>query len=100
MTAASTHGMTRADRAELSSLARQQAKVAKDRVDYLQAERVAEVEEALSAIYRSDDELWKASTSIAKAAIADVSRVLTEQWQASGKPPEFAPQARFAWCGR
>lgn len=92
--------MTKAERTELGTLARMRAKVAKDQVDSVAAERVATAEAQLSAIYASDDQLWKAATDVAKAAIADANRVIAEQWRAAGKPLEFAPQAGFGWAGR
>lgn len=92
--------MTKAERTELASLARMRGKLAKDQVDTVAAERVATAEAQLSAIFASDDELWKAATDTAKAAIAEVNKVITEQWAAAGQPPTFAPSAYFGWTGR
>lgn len=92
--------MTKAERTELASLARMRGKLAKDQVDTVAAERVAQAESQLSAIFASDDVLWKAAADTAKAAIDEVNRVITEQWEAAGQPPTFAPSAHFAWAGR
>jgi len=92
--------MTKAERTELGTLARMRGKLAKDQVDEIAAERIAQAEEQLSAIFRSTDKLWKASTDAAKAAIAEVNQVIAEQWEAAGQPPEFAPSAYFTWIGR
>jgi len=92
--------MTKAERTELGILARMRGKLAKDQVDTVAAERIAQAEAQLSATFDSDDELWRASTSTAKAAIAEVNRVIATQWEAAGQPPTFAPTAYFGWIGR
>jgi hypothetical protein len=92
--------MTARERGDLAALTRRREKVAKSQVDSVAAERVAEAEEQLSAVFASDDELWRVATDIAKTAVADANRVIAEKWEAAGRPAQFAPSAHFMWAGR
>ena len=60
--------MSKADREELKALARQRSRVAKTGVDQMAAERLADVEEQLSAQHDSRAPAWAEVTARAKAA--------------------------------
>lgn len=92
--------MTRAERAELSALARKRGKLAKLQIEQRVAELVADVETQLSTIYPVDHPAWKGITAAAQAAVADADRQIAELCKEMGVPAEFRPSLNIGWSGR
>jgi hypothetical protein len=92
--------MTRAERIELSKLARKRARVAKTAVDSRAAELRADVERQLSASYKSTDEAWADVTATARQAVAAADQVVAAKCRELGIPDEFRPGLNVYWHSR
>lgn len=92
--------MTAAERRELAGLARKRAKLAKDNVDVLAAQRLAEFERDIAATYEFGDAAWadvtRAADEAVRAADAEVARIC----EANGIPSDFRPKLNLGWYGR
>ena len=95
-----TVGTTKAERDDLQKVARMRAKVARDTVAVREAELLADVEQQLSEIYRSNDEAWEGSTERIQAVIDEENRRVREVLDARGVPRSFQPQHGRYWAGR
>jgi len=89
--------MTKAERAELQRVVRLHAKVARDDVDALKAERLAELEAELSAKYPPDDPRWQTITAEADRPFGELDGRLAELCAAEGLRPEFRPRLYMEW---
>jgi hypothetical protein len=92
--------MTRTEREDLGKILRQQAKVAQKLADQRKAELIADVEEQLARVYRTDEEHMKDLADRAREAAAQIDSELAERCKELGVPPTFRPQVHFAWSGR
>jgi hypothetical protein len=92
--------MTRSEREDLSKVVRRNAKVTKASIEALTADRKADVERQLSAIYKADAKQWRDITAEAERLIgianAQIARISDER----GIRPEFRPGLSLGWRGR
>ena len=92
--------MTKGDREELKSLARQRARVEKAGVEARAAAMRAEVEEQLSAIFKATDEDWAHITAAASQAVKEADAQVAEICRQRGIPEDFRPRLDVQWWGR
>jgi hypothetical protein len=93
--------MTRSDRESLIKVCRLRARVAKDKIAALAAERCAEFERQLATIFAWDsDEAWKQLNTAAEEFEALTNAKIAERSRELGIPPEFAPRRESYWAGR
>jgi len=92
--------MTKADREELKSLNRQRARVAKASVEQRMAAVLADFEQQMSTVHKSDDEAWRDLTAEAKRMAADLDARLAERCRQLGVPEDFRPRLGYGWMGR
>lgn len=92
--------MTRGEREELKSLARQRSRVEKAGVEERKATVLADVEAQLSAIYKATDEDWAHLTAAANQAVSDADARIAEICRQRGIPEEFRPGLDLRWYSR
>lgn len=92
--------MTKGEREELKTLAKQRARVAKAGIDQRQAEMLAEVEEQLTVIYKPTDEAWAAITAAAKEAVDRADALVADECARRGIDPDLRPSLSLSWYGR
>jgi hypothetical protein len=93
--------MTRRDRDDLVSIARQREKHAKTAAEKHGAEMKAQFEKDLAAIYHYDQrEVWKQAHALAEAAVEKARREIAEESKKLGIPSSFAPDLGLLWYGR
>lgn len=92
--------MTRSDREELKSLARQRARVEKAGVEERKAAVLADVEEQLSAIFKANDEDWAHLTTAADQAVREADQQIAEICRQRGIPEDFRPSLSVHWYSR
>jgi hypothetical protein len=92
--------MTRRDREELAKLVRRREAVAKTAAKRRAAELVADVEQQLAAVYKSDDVRWRTISAAAQEAIATADRAIAARCRELGIPEQFRPGLCLSWHGR
>jgi hypothetical protein len=92
--------MTRADRETIATLMRRQERVAKSDARRLAAERLADAEAKLSAIFEAEDVRWAATIEKAQVAIDAANAEIRRICVAEGLPESFAPSAQLRWFPR
>jgi hypothetical protein len=74
---------------------------AKDDATARAAEMKAEFERQIATAYSyNSDEIWKAATEDAEAAVREAKKKIAAQCRKRGIPPEFAPGLNLNWYGR
>lgn len=89
--------LTKAERAELRSLIRRRAAVAKKDVDARREDLVAEFEEELTVEFQPDDERWDEIVKTATRAVQDAERELQEACEQHGIRKELRPHIGTSW---
>jgi len=93
--------MTKADRDNLFKVCRIRAKVAKDRITSLAAERRAEFQKQLATTFAWDcDEVWKRLNEAADEFEAITNAEIAKRSRELGIPAEFAPRRYSYWRER
>lgn len=92
--------MTKGDREELKSLARQQARVEKAGVEERKAAVLAHAEAQLSATYNATAEDWAHLTTAAEQAVKAADAQIAEICRQRGIPESFRPGLHLAWYSR
>jgi hypothetical protein len=93
--------MAKADRNSLVSVCKLRAKVAKDRITALAAERRAEFQQQLATIVAWDsDAVWKQLNLAAEEFEAKANAAIAKRSHELGIPAEFAPRRYSGWSGR
>jgi hypothetical protein len=93
--------MTKSEREDLARLIRNREKVMKAAAVQRSAELLAEFEQQMASIYSYDqDEVWKAATEAAAAAVAVAQQTIAARCGELGIPARFAPYVEFSWRGR
>ena len=95
-----TMDMTRRDREELGKVIRLRARVAKAGLITLAADRKADVERQLSAIYKADAKEWREITAEADRVVATAQAAVARICDERGIRQEFQPSLALHWCGR
>lgn len=85
--------MTKSERRELVTLAREREKIAKRAVGHRGRELIADFEEQLAREYRFDeDEVWATAMRAASDALAEASRAVKQRCAELGIPEWAAPE--------
>jgi hypothetical protein len=92
--------MTRAEREELLRLLRAHERMAKSDVDARRAALLADFEEQVAAIYKSNDDRWATITEAAQRAVAEADQAIAAACTEAGIRPEFRPRLELMWYGR
>ena len=93
--------MTKTDRRELMQVIRQRERVTYTDIDAMAGQRLHEVEQELSALYKpSDDPVWKKAHSAADEAVTEARAKIAAQCDELGIPPNFAPDLGLRWWHR
>jgi hypothetical protein len=92
--------MTKGERDELAKVVRMRAKVARDDVDALKAERLADFEQQLATQYEARDERWRDLVTMAQQACAEAQAELDRRCEAAGIPQRFRPSLSVGWRER
>ena len=92
--------LTKAERAELRSLIRRRAGVAKKDIDARKAGLLADFEEQLIEEFRPEDERWAEVTRSCERAVADANKELTEVFNRLGIREDIRPKLGWAWLAR
>lgn len=92
--------MTKGERDELKSLAKQRARVAKAGIEMRQAELRADVEAQLSAIYKPTEEAWADLAAEAMTKVQALDGELAQRCQELGIQADLRPSLRCDWYGR
>jgi hypothetical protein len=92
--------MSRAERTELASVVKMRARVAKAAVAQREAELLADVEEQLSARYKSTHEAWKDVTEQAEKAVKAADQEIARICREIGVPENFRPELNLQWWSR
>lgn len=95
--------MTKGEREDLLRLVRGRERVLKSAAEQRSREMLAEFERQIARQYKFDtDEVWKAATESATAAIAAAQKTISERSKELGIPDEFAPRlaAGSIWLER
>lgn len=94
-------GMTKQERAELTSLIRKREKVLKLHAAERSAAMLAEFENQIVQAYSYDqDEVWKRLAEEARAAVEGARAEIAKRCEALGIAREFAPDMSVHWHGR
>jgi hypothetical protein len=92
--------MTRRDREDLAKVVRRREKLTKADADRVAAERLAEFESRVAAIYKpSDDPVWNELYTSAHTAVTDAQTRLAERCRELGIPEDWAPELNLGWWG-
>jgi hypothetical protein len=97
---ANNETLTKTERAELRSLIRRRAVVAKKDVDVRREDLLADFEEQLATEYKADDDRWAEVTRSAERAVAEANRELTEKLTELGIAEKFRPSLYLQWFNR
>lgn len=89
--------LTRAERTDLQRVARMRARVARDGIDAVKAQRLAEFERELQARYAVDDEAWAELTAEAEGTVSRIDAEIAARCEALGIRPEFRPRISASW---
>lgn len=89
--------LTKAERAELRSLIRRRAGVAKKDVDARREELAADFEEELTVEFQPDDDRWGEIVRTAQRAVEDAERALQEECERHGIRKELRPHIGVSW---
>ncbi|MFN8129408.1 MAG: hypothetical protein U0R28_11460 [Candidatus Nanopelagicales bacterium] len=92
--------LTRGEQVDLQKLARMRAKVARNQIDAVKAERLAEFERELQARYAVDNEAWADLTRDADEHVRKADEELAKRCEALGIRPEFRPRMTATWYNR
>lgn len=92
--------MSKAELDKLESLAKQQSRVAKTGVDQMAAERLADVEEQLSAQHDARAPAWAEVTARAEAACRQADEEVAETCRNLGIPENLRPAIVCQWYSR
>jgi hypothetical protein len=93
--------MSRRDRDDLDKLARMRAQVAKANAAKRKAEPLADFEAQMATQYAyDDDEVWKAATEAADAAVKMAQQRIDERCAELGIPKAFRPGVNMYWHSR
>lgn len=95
-----TTEMTKGERSDLASLAKERARVAKLGVEQRKAEHLADVEAQLAARYSFNDDRWADLTKTAEAAVNAADEVVAERCREIGIPEQFRPSIGVSWYSR
>jgi hypothetical protein len=89
--------LTKAERAELRSLIRRRAGVAKKDVDARRDTLIADFEEELTVEFQPDDERWEEIVRTATRAVQDAERDLQAACETAGIRKELRPHVGVQW---
>jgi hypothetical protein len=93
--------MTKSEREDLGKLIRNREKVMKSAASQRSAELRAEFEQQMASIFSYDqDEVWKAATQAAAAAVEAAQQTIAARCDELSIPARFAPSVHFSWSGR
>ena len=92
--------MTAAERSELGSLVRFNAKVARADAEARGKWLKADVEEKLSARFKFEDAAWKDITAAAEKAVQEADAAIAALCRDRGVPEDFRPSLCLSWHGR
>lgn len=93
--------MTNRERSELSTLAKQRAKLAKDMASYRAADLLADFEAQVAREYAWDEEeVWVEAHKIAKDALGEANELIAARCRELGIPKRFAPGLSYGWYDR
>lgn len=93
----SDESLTRAERGDLQRVARLRAKVARNGIDAVKAQRLLEFERELQARYEVDHVAWAELTAEAEATVSRIDAEIAERCKALGIRPEFRPRITASW---
>lgn len=96
----SPDGMSKSERDTIATLIRRNERVAKSDARRIAAERLAQVEGALSRVFKTEDERWNAMIAKAAEAVAAVNQEIRRICVEEGVPESFAPSVRLEWYSR
>jgi hypothetical protein len=92
--------MTKAERSELSKVARMNATVAKKDLEARGAQQLAEIEQQLARIYKADHEAIAHLTVKAQAMVDECNKELTVICRQLKVPDSFAPEFQLNFYSR
>ncbi len=93
--------MTRIERETLMQICRMRAKVAKAEATTIAAQRKADFQSQLAAIYHFDnDAVWKQAQAAARDATRQAQGRIAQRCRDLGIPDSFAPSVSLGWYGR
>jgi hypothetical protein len=92
--------MTKAERSELSKVARMNATVAKKDLEARGAEQLAEIEQQLARKYRADHEAIVDLTAKAQGMVDECNKELAARCRQLKVPESFAPEFSLGFYGR
>jgi hypothetical protein len=93
--------MTKSEREDLGKLIRNRERVMKATAAQRSAELLAEFEQQMASVYSYDqDEVWKAASEAAAAAVDVAQQTVAARCGELGIPARFAPSVHFVWAGR
>jgi len=93
--------MSRQEREDLQRLLRQREKVQKSAAKQRSAELLADFDAQIQAQYSFDDDaVWRQAVLDVKPHVEAAKRVIAEQCQKLGIPPEFAPSISLNWANQ
>jgi hypothetical protein len=95
-----TGEMKKTERAELASVVRMRARVARADIDANKAKLLADFEEQIATKYAADDERWAQATAAAKRALAEAEKEVQRVCDQAGVPREFRPSMHMWWSSR
>jgi hypothetical protein len=93
-------GMTKGERDELAKITRARGRVAKQRVDAVKAELLADIEKKLSEEFKREDRMWKDAVKIAEQAADDANAHIQRVCEERGIPADFRPSIGLGWRSR
>jgi hypothetical protein len=89
--------LTRTESTDLQKLARMRARVARDGIEAVKAQRLLEFERELQERYEVDDAAWAELTAEAEATVRRIDAEIAERCEALGIRPEFRPRIGASW---
>ena len=92
--------MTKGEREELKSLARQRARVEKAGVEERKAAVLSNVEGQLAGMFKATDEDWAHLTAAAERTVQEADAQIAEICRQRGIPEDFRPSLRLSWLHR
>jgi hypothetical protein len=93
--------MSRSDRADLGRLLKETVKLAKDDVEQVAIERLADFEHQAASFYHAEDNtVWAQQKKMAKQVEAEANNLIAEQCRELGIPDWAAPSLGIHWYSR
>lgn len=89
--------LTRAERSDLQKVARMRARVARNGIDALKAQRLMQFEQELAARYDFDDSAWSELTTEAERMVREADAEIARRCEQLGIPKDFRPGLSIGW---